>query len=214
MPRPFRPDYLPALAHIRRCIAEHGEEAGPRIARAQFPKVDKGTWSRWCRQIREEDGITCAAAPSLPVPAPAQAAIAVPADQVEVIPTSIDFYEQVAAMVGACDALVNYAWPRDSATGARKLRNPLMLSQSIRMRTMVLDLWCRREESTHSAERFKHWQRQVVAAIGAALGGSGSEVERPVVLRVVDALRALDARNRADSVLIGGRSLAVDGGAA
>jgi hypothetical protein len=213
MPRPYRTDYLPALAHIRHCIAEHGEEAGPKIARAQFPKVDKGTWSRWCRQIRDEDSTMHASAQSLPAPAKAAATV-VSTDQVEVLPETIDFYEQVAAMVAACDALVAYSWPRDSATGARKLRNPLMLSQSIRMRAMVLDLWCRREESMYSAERFKHWQGQVVAAIGAALNGSGSEVERPVALRIVDALRALDARNKADSVLIRGRSLVVDGGAA
>jgi len=205
MPRPYRPDYLPALTHIRQCIAEHGEEAGPKIARANFTKVDKGTWSRWCRQVREEDNLTRAAPTSLPAPVAASAALV---GKVEPeIPGEIDFYEQVAAMLSACDALADYAWPRDLANGGRRLRNPLMLSQSIRMRSMVLDLWCRREESRYAAHRFQDWTAQIAAALVSVLDECQSEVERSSLLRLRQRLTDLSDQNRKASADISPRAL-------
>ncbi|HTH74264.1 MAG TPA: hypothetical protein VL635_07645 [Trinickia sp.] len=67
MARPPKPEQLIALEHIRRCMLEHWEEAGPRIAKAEFARISKATWSRWVAQVRAEDAAMVAQPGTVPV---------------------------------------------------------------------------------------------------------------------------------------------------
>jgi hypothetical protein len=113
-------------------MAEHGEEIGPRLARARFPASDKATWSRWCKQVREENAALEAqqtpAAPRAPLRAGAEPLRGV------VVPGVIDFYGQIGAMLAACGALQDYAWPCDPVSGQCKVRKPMMLERATRLR--------------------------------------------------------------------------------
>ena len=175
MPRPYRPDYLPALAHIRHCIAEHGEEAGPKIARAQFPKVDKGTWSRWSRQVREEDNAMRAATPSRSISAPGPSVIVS-----EMESSDLSFFDQLSFVRAACDALQDYAWPRDPATGVRRLRNPLMLVQAVRLRNGMLDLWVKHQATVYNVERMQELHHLIIEEVGKVT----PDLQRAIVVRL------------------------------
>ncbi|MBN6729303.1 hypothetical protein [Burkholderia multivorans] len=192
MARPPRPEQLAALTRIRECMAEHGEEVGARLARADFPKIDKATWSRWCKQVREENAALAAqpmpVAPAAPVPANAE-----PLQAAEVVPVPggmIDFFGQVGAMMAACDALQDYAWPRDPATGGRKVRNPMMLERATRLRATVLDLAHRRDEAAWNIARVRAFHAELGHAIGDVLKDAG---DQELARRVIGTIRELVA---------------------
>ena len=206
MARPPRPDQFSALVHIRECIAEHGDETGPRIARAKFPAIDKATWSRWCKQVREEEGALRSAHPTV---IPTVCATALSDAEVEVLPGVIDFFKQIGAMMAACDALQEYAWPRDPVTGARRLRNPLMLERAIRLRATVLDLAHRREEVVWSVERFRDFQLRLSAAITGALSGDQPEADKRASIKILEAVRAMEAKHKADGGYVGSKSMGI-----
>jgi hypothetical protein len=175
MPRPYRPDYLPALALIRQCIAEHGEEAGPKIARAQFSKVDKGTWSRWCRQIRDEDNAMRAAPPSRPMSAPGPSVLVG-----ELESNDFSFLDQLSYVRAACDALQDYAWPRDPVTGVRRLRNPLMLVQAVRLRNGMLDLWVKHQATIYNVDRMRELYNLIIEEVGK----TSPDLQRIILVRL------------------------------
>lgn len=191
MARPPRPDQFAALTHIRECVAAHGEEIGSSIARARFPKVDKGTWSRWKSQVINENRVM-EAQPTSAALAPGSATQLQSAEAVVVPDGVIDFYSQVGAMMAACDGLQDYAWPRDPATGVRKVRNPAMLERATRLRVMVLDLAVRREESARNIERSRNHESELHEAILGAITGDDSAAAK----KIIEALRALDARSK------------------
>ncbi len=107
MARPPSPEQFAALQHIRECVAEHGEEVGVRLARADFPKVHKTTWSRWCKQIREEDA-RYASAPS-PVSAAPVPVRPEPLQRAELVVQLgvIDLFRELASLLNDCDLLRN-----------------------------------------------------------------------------------------------------------
>ncbi|WP_175761876.1 hypothetical protein [Burkholderia ambifaria] len=189
MARPPKPEQLAALEHIRRCVLAHGEEAGPRIAKADFARISKATWSRWVAQVRAEEAAMVAqptpVAHVAPVPANAEP---LQAAEVVAVPGVIDFFGQVGAMMAACDALQEYAWPRDPATGRRKVRNPMMLERATRLRATVLDMAHRRDEAAWSIARTRAFHAELGKALGEVLQDAG---DRDLAGRVIGTIRTL-----------------------
>ncbi|MBR8239513.1 hypothetical protein [Burkholderia multivorans] len=204
MTRPPRPEQLAALTRIRECMAQYGEEVGAGLAWADFSMIDKATWSRWYRQVCEEN-----LAPAVQ-PTPVAAAAPVSANPellhaAEVMPVSagrVDFL--VGAMMAACDALQDYAWPRDLATGGRKLRNPMLLERSTRLRIVVLDLAHRRDEAVWGVERMRTLHGELMDTLLGTLARDSSDAAR----KVLEAFRALGKHicvscNRSREALLG-----------
>lgn len=132
MARPPSPEQFAALQRIPECVAEHGEELGVRLARADFPKINKSTWSRWVAQIRREGARFASAPSSVVAPVPVMAERLQPAELVaEPAPAGvIDLFRELVSLLEDCDLLRNYAAPVDPATGRRKVRNPVMTVQA------------------------------------------------------------------------------------
>ncbi|MDO3558281.1 hypothetical protein [Ralstonia pseudosolanacearum] len=201
MARPARPEQLAALTRIRECMAEHGEEVGARLARADFPKLDKATWSRWCKQVREENARFDTEPPSVTVaPVPAKSAPVQPAELCAVEPGVIDFYGQLAAMLEDCDLVRSYAAPVDPATGARKPRNPMMLVQATKLRATVLALAQRHAEAAWDVEMVRRQHEALIGAIGDALKASG---DRELTAGIIRELQMLEERRKARSRYLG-----------
>jgi hypothetical protein len=194
MPRPPRPDQLAALTKIRECMTEHGEEVGARLARASFPAIDKATWSRWCKQVREENA-RFAEAEGTPDRVSAERLRTEQMGTTEVIesaPGVIDFIGELQLMLADCNMLRAYAAPVDSQTGLRKPRNPMMLSQAIKLRALVLGLAQRHAEGVWAIERTRALQADVFEVISDALRESG---DKQLTARVVAALRKLQSEH-------------------
>jgi len=199
--RPPRSDQFHALLHIRDCLAEHGDEVGMRIARARYPKINKSTWSRWVQRVRAENALHA----SQPISGPLVSVVDVlpPVAEANVATGVIDFFGQVAGMMAVCDALQDYAWPKDPANGHRKMRNPMLLERATRLRASVLDMSHRRDEMVWSVERSREMQRNVLNAITSVLTKDDSAVAR----KILDSLRAMDAHHKARARYIGSPEL-------
>jgi hypothetical protein len=203
MPRPPRHDQLQALTHIRQCVAEHGPDIGMRAARAAFQKVDKSTWSRWCKQVREEDA-TYATSEGTAERVPAKRERTVPVATTEVLeaePGTIDFFGELNLLLGDCDMLRNYSAPADPATGLRKPRNPMMLAQSIKLRAMVLGLAQRHAEAVWEANALREHHTHLIGVLGDALKASG---DADMARKVIEDIRRLDNERKASSRYLGG----------
>lgn len=200
MARPPSPEQFAALQRIRQCVAEHGEEMGVRLARADFPKINKSTWSRWVAQIRREDArFASAPSPVSAAPAPVNVEPMQPAELV-VAPGVIDLFGQLASLLEDCDLLRNYAAPVDSTTARRKVRNPMMTVQAARLRVTVLDLAQRHSESAWHIERVRAQQAQIIEAIGNVLRDAG---DQELAQRIISALRSLQDHHEASSRYLG-----------
>lgn len=205
MARPPKPEQFAALSAIRNLIAEHGLELGLKLARVQFAHINKSTWHRWTTQVKAEDAVFAAAEP-LPVakaPAPPTRQVS----EVVAVPGVIDFFGQVGAMMAACDALQDYAWPRDPTTGARKVRNPVMLEKATRLRAVVLDLAHRRDETAWNISRVRAFHTELGNAIGEVLQDAG---DRDLTGRVLGTIRRLVAAHEDHGRFLG---VPVTGGA-
>lgn len=199
MARPPRPEQLAAFERIRACMAEHGEEVGARLARADFPTIDKGTWSRWCKQVREENASFDVVPPIAPAPAPA--ASLGPTNQREIEEGAIDFYGQLAAMLADCDLVRVYAAPVDPATGARRVRNPVMLVNATKLRATVLGLAQRHAEAAWDVAFIRHQHEALMGTIGDAINASG---DRGAAVDIIREVRKLEERLRDRSRYLGG----------
>jgi len=198
MARPAGPAQFSALQKIRAAIAEHGDELGPRMARADFPGVPAPTWSRWVKQVRDED-LFGAHQPTPVALVPPDADLLQAAELVMGPAGVLDFFSQVGAMTAACDALTDYAWPRDPASGVRKVRNPVMLERATRLRVTVLDLAHRRDEAVWNVERMRAFQSDLMDALKGSLAGDDSGA----AMKVLGALRTLEARIKARARYLG-----------
>ena len=200
MARPPRPEQLAALTRIRECMAEHGEEVGARLARANFPKIDKATWSRWCKQVREENARFDAVRPPVavaPVPIKAEP---LRAAEVVVEPDVIDFYGQLAVMLEDCDLVRNYAMPVDPETGMRKIRNPLMAVTATKLRATVMALAQRHDEGAWNVELIRRQHEALIGAIGDALKAAG---DRELTASIIRELHALEEQRKARARYLG-----------
>ncbi|RDS79161.1 hypothetical protein DWU98_19345 [Dyella monticola] len=145
-------------------------------------------------------------APAALVARPAQAPAS--AAMVELLSGDIDFCSEIGVMKMACDLLLEYSAPTDPATGVRRMRNPLMLIQSTRLRNGLLDLWVRHQATIWNAERMQEFQSKVVQAIGSALRDSRDDGERVVIGRILGALRGALGDHQVDTALLDTRSTA------
>lgn len=201
MARPPSPEQFAALQRIRECMAEHGEEKGVRIARADFPKVHKATWSRWCKQIRDEDArFASAPSPVSAAPVPIKVEPVRPTELV-VQPGVIDLFRELSSLLEDCDLLRNYAAPVDPTTGRRKVRNPMMTVQAARLRVTVLDLAQRHSESAWHIERIRAQHAQIIEVLSKALNEAG---DQELTRKVIGAMRALQDRHEASVRYLGG----------
>ncbi|WP_238914234.1 hypothetical protein [Achromobacter insolitus] len=198
MARPVKPEQHAALPAIRNLIAEHGEELGLKLARVQFAHINKSTWHRWVAQVKAEDALFAAAEPMPVAKVPAPPTLR--ASEVIAEPGVIDFFGQVGAMMAACDALQDYAWPRDPAAGGRKVRNPMMLERATRLRATVLDLGHRRDMEVWNAARVRNQHEQIMNAISEALKDAD---DLALAQRIIGALNSLRARHEASSRYLG-----------
>lgn len=197
MARPPRPEQLAALTRIRECMAEHGEEVGARLARADFPAIDKGTWSRWCKQVREENALFAAAPAVADAPVTRKVTPLEPAEVCEAAPGVIDFHGQLAVMLTDCDLVRAYAAPVDPTTGQRKVRNPMMLVTATKLRATVMALAQRHSEAAWDVEMVRRMYEEFVGAIGTAINATGDKELTEGILRALrDTIDRQKARER------------------
>lgn len=215
MARPQHPEQDRALTELRAAIAQHGEVIGPKVAKSKFASIGASTWSRFVKiareEVRETDQAAQAGLPSSAI-VPTAAVAGTPANQVEVLPVAINWQAQISAMLRQCDLIVRQSIHVDPATGQERVRNMITLNQAIRTRCGVMELAHRRESVVMSGERFIHWERQLVDAVGTAIGSGGTEAERAIALRVVNAMREVGALRQAERTHVGG-SMALVGSA-
>ncbi|MBU9247804.1 hypothetical protein [Burkholderia multivorans] len=197
MARPARPEQLAALTRIRECMAEHGEEVGARVARADFAKIDKGTWSRWCRQVREEN-VRFAESEGAAEREPVTRVSVASASASEVVePGRIDFFGELNAMLADCDMLRRYAAPVDPQTGLRKPRNPMMLAQAIKLRVSVMGLAQRHAEGALMTDSYTRQMKAMLEILGTALKNKGDkEMTRAVLTEIHELHAEYRARDR------------------
>lgn len=200
MARPPSPEQFAALQRIRECVAEHGEEVGVRLARADFPKVNKTTWSRWRKQIREEDARFASAPSPVSAPVPVRTEPLRPSELV-VESGVIDLFRELSSLLEDCDLLRNYAAPVDPTTGRRKVRNPMMTVQAARLRVTVLDLAQRHSESAWNIERIRAYNAQIIDLISVALNEAG---DQELTRKIIGAMRAMRDRHEESVRYLGG----------
>ncbi|RZF23772.1 hypothetical protein EVC45_42405 [Paraburkholderia sp. UYCP14C] len=202
MPRPADPQRFDAMNHIRRYVLEHGEQEGQRLAKlAGYRHVNKATWSQWCKRVREEDrqleadvilnvphpGVPAGQAPPFTPITPATP------EQRVAVRRALDFFRELNTMADDAQLLRDYSVAVDSATGVRKVKNPVMLAQSHKMRGVTLTLALKHAEAAWNMGRMDELYTCVIEAVGKADRG----VQRDVIAR----LRELDARRGGASEL-------------
>ena len=74
-----------------------------------------------------------------------------------------------------------------------------MLERATRLRATVLDLAHRRDEVAWGVERMRELQSDLMSTISGALAGDGSRA----AMKVLESLRALDARYKARARYLG-----------
>ncbi|MGA3887655.1 hypothetical protein ACI2S3_02865 [Ralstonia nicotianae] len=206
MARPPKPEQLAALQVIRALVTEHGEDLGMKLARAQFVHIHKATWSRWCAQVRAED-VTFSESQPAAVAATAGSPLGqdMPVQPVESCSagtSGIDFFGQLGIMLHDCDLVRDYAAPVDPATGRRKIRNPLMLTQAVKLRATVMALAQRHAEAAWDVETVRQHHEALIGAIGDALKVSG---DGPTTANILRELRASEERRKTKARYLGAR---------
>lgn len=195
MPRPPDPQRFNALTQIRKYVQEHGEQEGARLAKLDgYRHINKATWSQWCKLVREEDRqLAVDVIRNVPHPGvPAGQAVPItpitPAtpEQRVAVHRALDFFREINVMVADAQLLADYSVAVDSATGARKVKNPVMLAQSHKMRGVTLMLALRHAEAAWNTEQIRELYDAVIETVGEADKG----VQRAVIAK----LRELNAR--------------------
>jgi hypothetical protein len=216
--RPQHPQQNAAITELRAAIAQFGEDVGSKVAKARFPDIGRSTWSRFLKAAREEarnvDHATQAGvtAPVIPpaisttgTPATSRPAVVASAAAADVDPSGvINWAHQVSAMLAQCDMLVKQSIGIDPATNAPRVRNAIVLQQSIRARAVALKLAADRESTQFGAERVTHWERQMLSEINRALGKTRSDDQRVIANRVRNAVLGVISRRQAEREFLGG----------
>ncbi len=165
------------MNHIRRYVLEHGEQEGQRLAKLDgYRHVNKATWSQWCKRVREEDR-QLAADVILNVPHPGVPAGQAPPftpitpvtpEQREAVRQALDFFLEIGVMREDAQLLRDYSAPVDPVKGVRKVRNPVMLEKSNKMRATMLTLALKHAETVWNQERMEELYQAVVDEVGKA----------------------------------------------
>ena len=204
------PKVADILAELRTQLDAHGEIGGARIARLKFPDVPSSSWGRYLKQAREEWGESLrlreAGLPASSIPPVVNAAAGMAsADQADgTAPGVVNWIAQIGAMLKQCDLLARQSIYVDPTTGVERIRNPIVLQQSIRTRAAALKLAADREAVLYGAERVSHWERQMLSEINRALGKTRSDDQRVIANRVRNAVLGVISRRQAEREFLGG----------
>ncbi|CAN7774693.1 hypothetical protein [Paraburkholderia hospita] len=195
MPRPASSQRFDALNQIRKYMLEHGEQEGARLAKLDgYKHINKATWSQWCKLVRDEDrqlavdvirnvphpGVPAGRAPTFTPITPATP------EQRVAVRRALDFFREISVMADDAQLLADYSVVVDPATGVRKVKNPVMLAQSHKMRGVTLTLALKHAEAAWNMGQMQELYDCVIEAVGKA----DRDVQRDVIAR----LRELDAR--------------------
>jgi hypothetical protein len=199
------------LAELRTQLDAHGEISGARIARLKFPDVPSSSWGRYLKQARaewnealrlREAGLPASSIP----PATTAPTGTAPANQVDASAPSgtVNWIAQIGAMLKQCDLLARQSIFIDPATGVERIRNPIVLQQSIRARAAALKLAADREAVMYGAERVLFWERELGREIGRAIGRVRNDDQRVIADRVMIAIESVSRRRVAEREYLGG----------
>lgn len=221
MARPQHPQQNAAITELRAAIAQFGDDVGSKVAKACFPDIGRSTWSRFLKAAREEArnvdhsaqaGMTAPVIPpATSTPAtPAAPAASAPAVAASASPAEADPYgvinwtHQVNAMLAQCDLLAKGSIGVDPGTGATRVRNAVVLQQSIRARAVALKIAADREAIQFGAERVAHWERQMLSEINRALGKTRNDDQIVIANRVRNAVLGVISRRQVEREFMGG----------
>lgn len=196
------------LAELRTQLDAHGEIGGPKIARLKWPNVPSSSWSRYVQQARAEWNealrLREAGLPASAVPPTVTAAPAASGELGSTPSGVIAWNSQVTALLRQCDMLARQSIHVDVTTGIERVRNPVVLQQSVRARTAVLKLAADREAVMFSGERVAHWEGVLMREIGRAIGRVRSEDQRVIAMRVRRAVGGVLKRRDEERAHLGG----------
>jgi hypothetical protein len=196
------------LAELRTQLDAHGEIGGPKIARLRWPNVPASSWCRYVKQAREEWSeslrLRQAGLPASSIPTPDSPTAVVTTEQLKgAARGTINWVQQINAMLKQCDLLVRQSVIVEP-TGVERVRNAIVLQQSIRARAAILKLAADREAVQYGAERIVHWERELVKELGRAIGKVRTEDQRVISNRVRRAIEGVERRRAQEREFLGG----------
>ena len=160
-----------ALQVIRECIAHHGAEAGPKIAKeVHFPGVPASTWHRWLSKLAVNPGKVAVvtarkAAAHLPT-APSPSYITEkPAESRK----NIDFMARLESLYADAELLRAYAVTKGydvDGNEQTKIKLPNYFSQSIKLRADLLEGAVKALQQVYDYQRIQHFHDLILAEIG------------------------------------------------
>lgn len=191
------------LSDLRAFLDAHGELSGPRIARLKWKHISSSSWGRFVQTARNEwreaqhlreHGLPASSVPgeSGTTPAPTDAEPANPGNGL------INWSQQIGALLKQADLLARQSVFVDPTTNVERVRNPMVLRQSMAARTAALRLAGDREDSVFSAERIAYWEGEFGEAIGEALGKVRNEDQRVLATRIINACNEVIKRREAE----------------
>lgn len=179
--------------------------------RRKFGAIPQSSWSRWTiqarQQVADDDALRqrhtgasapTTASPAVPVNAPAAAKSATATAGV------ISWHGQVTMMLEQCDLLASQSIHVDAATGSRRVRNTVVLQQSIRARATALKLAADREAVLYGAERVMFWEDELIKALGRALGKVKTQDQAYLANRIRRAIDGVSRRRADEREFMGG----------
>lgn len=186
---PSHPDQSAAMDFIRQCIDTYAER-GPAVARVRYTHVPPATWGRWLKAVRTE--ALMSSTPATPATPPAS----VPAPtSVPYTGSSGEFRRHLDIAFDSADAMLAQGLRVDPATGQRRVVNPLMVTNSTRMRVMAAAELAKFEDRMNDAEENKRrmslYNKRVAALVVEAVAGFGKELGHAVVERIIDGIYQL-----------------------
>ncbi|MBK3737664.1 hypothetical protein G3A39_00380 [Paraburkholderia aspalathi] len=139
-----------------------------------YKHINKATWSQWCKLVREEDRQLAVDVmlnvphPGVPVgqALPCTPITPVTPEQREAVHRALDFFQEIRVMREDAQLLADYSVAIDPATGVRKIRNPVMLEKSHKMRATTLTLALKHAETVWNQGRMEELYQVVVEEVG------------------------------------------------
>jgi hypothetical protein len=207
MARPPHPQQTEALAWIRECVDQLGDQ-GYAIARAKYPHIAQPTFWRWTQMVRADLMMAQAspaahAAADTVSPAPTPASTAPAGDTADPTDSPMGFFEAHMNRMGRdIDTLRNSAEVRDH-NGSTRLRNPMMMVQATRLRHQMLTLFVQSQQAVVAAQKAGSYRELMITAIASALEGPARNAhEAAFISRLRQALdRAQEQWDAAQNIL-------------
>lgn len=193
MPQPPHPDRDAALAEIVRCIAEHGREAGPKIARDQFTHVHPATWCRWVSELVGNSGGSrtkvCGPLMKSISEQTATTGPLSPEKFAEMLPVP-NFLEELETLRADVQLLRDFA----TKEGGRSVKLPTFFVQQLRAKFELTKLIIQHASVAYDHERQQRFYDSIIREIEA----ESPECARRIVVRL-GRLRAAVSRQESNS---------------